>query len=201
MISSLQIADPPEAWDDLGFVVTGARSQVGTVVHDLGAAGKGVVGWTLDGAASDDMDGLPTAFADAVDAPPPSHPNGALFIDHVVAFTPDLDRTIKTFEAAGVECRRLRDMGSGRTQAFFRLGEVILELVGANQPAPDASGPTRFFGLAFTVADLDATAAFLGDRLHPAKDAVQPGRRIATLDKGAGSTVAIAFMSPGKAEY
>ncbi|MBV9662995.1 MAG: glyoxalase, partial [Actinobacteria bacterium] len=62
---------------------------------------------------------------------------------------------------------------------------------------PTGDGPARFYGLAFTVADLDATAAYLGDRLRPAKDAVQPGRRIATLDKSAGSSVAIAFMSPG----
>ena len=51
------------------------------------------------------------------------------------------------------------------------------------------------------MADLDATARYLGDRLHPAKGAVQPGRRIATLDRGAGSTVAMAFMSPGPVDY
>jgi hypothetical protein len=71
---------------------------------------------------------------------------------------------------------------------------VILEVVGPPQPTED--GPARFFGLAWTVADLDATAAYLGDRLHPAKEAVQKGRRIATLDRTAGSTVAHAFMSP-----
>ena len=84
-------------------------------------------------------------------------------------------------------------------QVFFRLGEVVLEVVGGPQPSGD--GPARFFGLAFTVADLDATARYLGDRLHPAKGAVQPGRRIATLDRGAGSTVAMAFMSPGPVDY
>jgi hypothetical protein len=50
--------------------------------------------------------------------------------------------------------------------------------------------------LAFTVAELDATARFLGERMRPPKEAVQPGRRIATLDRSAGSTVAMAFMSP-----
>ena len=195
-ISALQIADLPSAWAELGFTVSDGRSQIGTVVHQLDpSSGRGVVGWTLAGVESDDLDGLPTSLGEVVDSAPPTHPNGTMSIDHVVAFSPDLERTIKTFEAAGLECRRLRDTGAGRTQAFFRLGEVILELVGPNQPGPDATGPTRFFGLAFTVADLDATAAFLGDRLHPAKDAVQKGRRIATLDKSAGSTVSIAFMS------
>ncbi|MFL6113600.1 MAG: glyoxalase, partial [Catenulispora sp.] len=99
VISSLEIADPAEAWADLGFVVDDgrSRSQVGTVVHQLGAAGKGVVGWTLDGVSSDDLDGLPTALSPAVKTAAPNHPNGTLSIDHVVAITPDLDRTIKAF--------------------------------------------------------------------------------------------------------
>lgn len=79
-------------------------------------------------------------------------------------------------------------------QAFFRLGEIVLEVVGPREPAGE--GAPRFFGLAWTVRDLDETAASLAERLHPPKDAVQPGRRIATLDKAAGSSVAMAFMSP-----
>jgi hypothetical protein len=73
------------------------------------------------------------------------------------------------------------------------LGETIAEVVGP--PSGSSPGPARFYGLAFTVADLDATALFLGERLRPAKDAVQPGRRIATLDRAVGSTVPLAFMS------
>ena len=199
-IASIQVADPPEAWTELGFTVDVDTSRVGSVVHQLvGGPGAGLLSWTLDGAdlpeGGVELDGLPTSIGAVTDGESVSHPNGTLSIDHVVAMTPNLDRTIQTLEAAGIECRRLRDAGPGRTQAFFRLGEVILELVGPNEPAGD--GPTRFFGLAFTVADLDATAAYLGDRLRPSKDAVQEGRRIATLDKNAGSAVAIAFMSPG----
>jgi len=114
--------------------------------------------------------------------------------------SPDLGRTIKALEHVGVELRRTRNAGSGQygvpmQQAFFKLGEVILELVGPTEPQGET--PPRFFGLAWTVADLDETAAFYGDRLHAAKDAVQPGRRIATLDKPlGGSSVAMAFMSP-----
>ena len=51
-------------------------------------------------------------------------------------------------------------------------------------------------GISFLVADLDATAAFLGDLLGTPRDAVQPGRRIATLGREAGLGPAIAFMSP-----
>jgi hypothetical protein len=79
-------------------------------------------------------------------------------------------------------------------QAFFRLDQTILEVVG---PATGSGpGPARFWGLAFTVTNLGTTAAVLGSRLLPAIDAVQPGRRIATLDRSAGSSVAMAFLSP-----
>jgi hypothetical protein len=83
-------------------------------------------------------------------------------------------------------------------QVFFRLGEVILELVG--QPEATGDGPPGFFGLAITVDDLDALAGQLGDRLGTIKDAVQEGRRIATLrHRDIGMSVATAFMSPAPA--
>ncbi|HMF82034.1 MAG TPA: hypothetical protein VKI01_02020 [Acidimicrobiia bacterium] len=56
--------------------------------------------------------------------------------------------------------------------------------------------PPRFYGIAFTVRDLAATAAALGKRLGAVKQAVQPGRRIATLRREAGAGVPLAFMSP-----
>jgi hypothetical protein len=46
------------------------------------------------------------------------------------------------------------------------------------------------------VADLDALASRLGDLLGAIRDAVQPGRRIATLRETAGLGQAVAFMSP-----
>jgi len=122
----------------------------------------------------------------------PTHPNGVVAIDHVVVTSPDPARTIAALQAVGLEPRRTRDHGVMR-QTFFRLGPVILELVGP--PAPDGDGPARFWGIAFTVADLDATARYLGDRLGTVKDAVQPGRRIASLRKEAGLAVPMAFMS------
>ncbi len=69
-----------------------------------------------------------------------------------------------------------------------------MEVVGS--PTTAGPGPARFYGLAFTVDDLTTTADLLGPRLRPARDAVQSGRRIATLDWAAGSTIAMAFMSP-----
>jgi hypothetical protein len=78
-------------------------------------------------------------------------------------------------------------------QRFFRLGEVILEVVGPVEPSGD--GPAQFWGFAFTVADIDATAAHLGERVGRPKPAVQRGRRIATLRTQPGVSVPVAFMS------
>ena len=63
--------------------------------------------------------------------------------------------------------------------------------------ARDTDGPARLWGLAFGVEDLDRTAQALGDLLGRPRDAVQPGRRIATLRPEAGLGPAIAFMGPG----
>lgn len=194
-IASFDVADPPELWAELGFVVVDGASWVSGIRHALGGSGVGVVDWLLRDA--DGLEELPLGQGPAPERrPTPEHPNGVRSLDHVVIVTPDLSRTIAAFEQHGVRLRRTRDAGTEERpsrQAFFRLGETIAEVVGS----PDRSrpGPARFYGLAFTVGDLTETASFLGSRLRPANDAVQPGRQIATLDRAAGSSVPIAFMS------
>jgi hypothetical protein len=156
-----------------------------------------------EGLGGGSLDGLPTTLATdtgpeaggAAGAPGPGgHPNGVTHIDHLVVLTPDLDRTTAAIGALGIEARRTREAGPGRLQRFFRLGEVILELIGPAEPHGD--GPARFYGLAFTVADIDATADLLAGRISPPKAAVQPGRRIATLRAGDAVSLPVAFMSP-----
>lgn len=148
----------------------------------------------------DDVDGLPTTASDAPAPEPAQHRNGATVLDHLVVLTPDTERTVETLGSLGLDLRRTRDMpaeqyGFEGRQSFFRLGEPILELIGPKEPSGD--GPCAFFGLAWTMADLDAVAADLGPALGNVKDAVQPGRRIATLrHKDVGMSVATAFMSP-----
>ena len=98
----------------------------------------------------------------------------------MVVFSPSLDRTTAALERAGLDLRRVRDAvlpGGGTRQAFFRLGEVILEVI--QQPAPDGgevdpSKPSRLWGLAFMTDDLDATVAAAGDAFGPPRDAIQP---------------------------
>ena len=201
-LAALLVGDPPEVWSDLGFVVEDGAAHVSGIRLVLGGERKGVRDWSLRDVApdvdpADGIDGAPFGLPAAPARPTPDHPNGVVALDHLVVLTPDLGRTIAALEAAGIDLRRVRDTGTDeapRQQAFFKLGEVVLEVVGPKQPSGE--GPLRFFGLAWTVRDLDDTAAFLGDRLKPAKAAVQPGRRIATLASTAGSTVPHAFMSP-----
>jgi hypothetical protein len=128
------------------------------------------------------------------------HPNGVLLIDHIVLATGDSARTTAALEAVGLVARGVRQTesyGAPMRQTFFRAGEVIVELIGPDGSAAGAGGPSAFFGLAYTVADLDATATLLAEHLGTIKDAVQPGRRIVTLrHKPLDMSVATAFMSP-----
>jgi len=196
----ITVGDEPAAWASVGFAVgDDGTTGVGTVGLRLAgpAAGRGITGWALaDGGG--DIDGLPTAAADldALPAGAPHHANGVLSIDHLVVATPDLERTTAALEDRGILARRTREAGRGRAQRFFRLGEVIVELIGPTEPAGD--GPASFWGLAFTVADLDATAAQLNRRIGETKAAVQPGRHIATLHAGDEISVPVAFMSQAR---
>lgn len=202
-IDELKVADEPGAWAALGFAVDGDVCVLGDVRIRLASpdVGKGLFGWSLRGFEGGELDGLATSRSDCEPpADPPVHPNGIALLDHVVAFTPALDRTVAALEGAGLDLRRIREeptpAGAPR-QAFFRLGASILEVV---QQPPEmieaADGPAFFWGLAFVAPDLDASAAGLGDRVGAPRAAVQPGRRIATLRRSAGLSVPIALMSP-----
>jgi hypothetical protein len=204
-IDELTVADAPESWSALGFAVDGDACVVGGVRIRLAGteAGRGLVGWSLRAFDGAELDGLPTVRSDR--PPPagqPAHPNGIAAIDHVVAISSDLDRTVAALQAAGLDLRRVREeptpAGAPR-QAFFRLGAVVLEVVQAPQEAIERTGgdrPAFFWGLALVAPDLDATVAGLGDRAGEARPAVQPGRRIATLRRSAGLSVPVALMTP-----
>ena len=154
-IDEIELADQPAGWSRLGFALSGDTCQIGSVrVRLTGAAAasgeSGIVGWSLrdlagaelDGA---ELDGLPTTRSESPPrAPAPAHPNGVLAIDHVVAFSPDLDRTVAAVQAAGLDLRRVREQptpaGAPR-QAFFRLGREILEVV--QEPEGVVASPSR----------------------------------------------------------
>jgi hypothetical protein len=201
-LAELTVPDPPEPWEACGFRVEGEECVVGDTRLRFGGPGSRL-GWALRGVESSELDGLPTTRSERpspAEAPP--HPNGVTTLDHVVAISSDLDRTVAALAAAGLDLRRIREeptpAGAPR-QAFFRLGSVILEVVQEPPEATERAGgdrPAFFWGLALTAPDLEKTVAFLGDRVGEARDAVQPGRRIATLRREAGLSLPVALITP-----
>ena len=213
-IDQLELADDPARWAALGFALADDECQIGAVrlrFSDLdGSCGSaGIVGWSLRDAMGVELDGLPTtisqeparARAKAATAPV-VHPNGVAAIDHVVAVSPDLDRSVGALRAAGLDLRRVREQptpaGAPR-QAFFRVGEAILELVQEPPAVIEREGgtrrPARFWGLALVVEDLERSVAALAPHAGDTRAAVQPGRRIATVRRSAGLAVPLALMS------
>jgi hypothetical protein len=205
-IDELHIAGEPQRWRELGFAVEDSCCQLGSARLRLAGhdAGKGILGWSLRGIASLELDGLPTTSSSApLPGPGPEHANGVLSIDHVVAVSPELDRTVGALEAAGLSLRRIREQptpaGAPR-QAFFRLGAEILEVIQEpDRIVAEAGGrdrPARLWGLALIAPDLDRTVELLAPHASAPHGAVQPGRRIATVRRSAELAVPIALMTP-----
>jgi hypothetical protein len=162
-----------------------------------------MVGWSLRAIRGVDLDGLATTRSEE----PPrasagAHPNGVVALDHIVAMSPALDRSVRALQAAGLKLRGIRELptpaGAPR-QAFFRLGEEILEVVQEPDHVVEAARrdrPARLWGLALTVEDLDSAVARLGPHAGAVRPAVQQGRSIATLGRSAGLAIPVALMSP-----
>jgi catechol 2,3-dioxygenase-like lactoylglutathione lyase family enzyme len=172
-LTRLDLGADADNWRAIGFTIDDDILVVGTTaIRFVDGERAGIVGWELDG---DPVQ--PQAHTGP-------HENGAHEIDHVVLMTPDLDATTDDLARQGFELKRTRDAGKGTTQAFYRFANgPILEVVG---PIAAVDHPL-LWGVVFTTGDLDALP-------WPSKDAVQPGRRIATV-KGAGLGTAVAFMS------
>jgi len=208
-IAEIALSDRPETWAELGFELQDDGFGVGSVTFRLvgDPDRRGIIEWSLRDVISADLDGLPTRLTRLFPVPGGHHPNGALAVDHLVVVTPSLDRTAAALDDAGIKLRRVREAGSPRAparQGFFRLGEVILEVVQPATPeegeaaeanVPDPGDPARFWGVVFVVASLDRLGELLGDRLGRSRDAVQPGRRIATLQPSARVSLPVAFIT------
>lgn len=199
-IDEILVADPATAWTAAGFGVDAdGVCRVGSVrVRLVGRdRGTGIIGWSLREFDGTDVDGIPTAPSRTDPPAPGEHPNGVVDIDHIVMMSPDLTRTVAALDSAGVQPRRERDTELGGRpvrQIFYRLGAVVLEVIGS--PETRSEGPATLWGITYTVADIDNTATFLGELTSRVKDAVQPGRRITTLrHQRLGMSVPSAFIS------
>lgn len=199
-LTELVVADSSQSWRMAGFSAD-PDPTIGSVrLRLVGAdASRGITGWSFDGLppGTADMDGVPVVSGAAALVDGGQHPNGVTGIDHVVLMTPNLGRTQEALSNVGLQPRRVRDgemFGKAIQQVFYRIGEVILEVVG--EPGSAGDGVASLWGITFTVDDIDATAEFLGDGLGRVKDAVQHGRRIATLrGKAYDISVPVAFIS------
>ena len=195
-VASLRIGAEPDDWQQLGFGVSpdGTVALANARLELSAALTRGAIGsWALEGdGVPPEVDGLPTepgtrASAEVI------HPNTALSVDHLVVVTPSLERTAGAFEAIGIECCRVREAGEGIRQGFFLVGDMLAEVV--ETPEAKEGAPARFWGIMVAVADIDAAAGVLGRRLGATKDAVQPGRRIATVRPEASGGLPLALIT------
>ena len=103
----------PRAGSRAGFEIADGGVRIGSVTLTLAGkdAGRRILRWRLEGVASSELDGLPTEIVPpgGPAGPAPVHPNGVVRVDHVVAFTPQLKRTVPVLEAAGLDLRRVRE--------------------------------------------------------------------------------------------
>jgi hypothetical protein len=205
----LTVIGDPDVWRSLGLTVTddGLIPLVGASIRLVSStastasagAGVGIVGWALSGVSASLhgglIDGLVTDVVEPRSPVYAQHPIGASGLDHVVVLTADLDRTSEAIAAGtGCELKRIREVGTMR-QGFHRIGRggLIVELVERPDVEP---GPASFWGLVLIVDDLDGACEVIGvDRISPPKDAVQPGRRIATVRSDVGLGLPLALMS------
>jgi hypothetical protein len=119
--------------------------------------------------------------------------NTVEYLEHIVVMTPVLDDAIAANTAVGVPCKRIREVGNGARQAFFKLEQTVLEVVG-----PAARGRFGCWGLALMCSDITkavATARANDLQATEPKLAIQGGQIARVVDPLDG--VAIAFMQPG----
>ena len=118
-----------------------------------------------------------------------NNPNTVEFLEHIVVMAPVLDEAIAIHEALGIPCKRIREVGNGTRQAFFKLERTVIEVVG---PARDRAG---CWGLAFMCGDVARAVAVVRENGLAAtepKKAVQGGLIARIVDPIDG--VSIAFM-------
>ncbi|HYR79707.1 MAG TPA: hypothetical protein VEO55_06850, partial [Candidatus Dormibacteraeota bacterium] len=118
--------------------------------------------------------------------------NSVDYLEHIVVMTPVLENAISANEAVGVPCKRIREVGNGARQAFFKLEQTVLEVVGP------ARGKPGCWGLALMCTDIAsavATSRAGGLQATEPKLAIQGGQIARIVEPLDG--VAIAFMQAG----
>ncbi|MGB3549345.1 MAG: hypothetical protein WA993_01545 [Candidatus Binatus sp.] len=121
-----------------------------------------------------------------------SNANSVDYLEHIVVMTSVLEDAIAAHESIGVPCKRIREVGNGARQAFFKLEQTVLEIVGP------ARGRPGCWGLALMCSDIAravSTARAGGLQATEPKPAIQGGQIARIVEPLDG--VAIAFMQSG----
>lgn len=142
---------------------------------------------------SDEIDGIALSALDSGAEHREPGRLGALSIDHLVVMTDSLERTSAEVERVTRQpLKRIREAAGGVRQGFHRIGPggVIVEIV----ERADVTSPA-LWGFVLTVADLDAAIAGADGLIGEARDAVQSGRRIATVRSAAALGVPVALLT------
>jgi hypothetical protein len=200
----LQIAGETSPWVRLGLPFRerpggGGRVDVDNcsliVRPDVARPSLGL-GLVIGGhVVADAIDGIDLVEPDPGDPLRTPGDLGALSVDHLVVMTDSLERTsAEVGRVTGQPLKRIREAPGGVRQGFHRLGPggVIVEIV----ERADVTTPA-LWGFVLTVADLDAAIDRADGLIGAAGDAVQPGRRIATVRSSAGLGVPVALLSVG----
>jgi hypothetical protein len=201
-LHTIVIGDEPSSWAAAGFTVADNQLRVGSTMIVLRGRGDGggILAVGIDGLGGE-LDGMPfdgPARDPSAERRAVEHTNHVDRFDHLVVMSPDMDRTTAALTGAGLEHRRTRTFGpedEPRRQSFFWLGDVILEVAGLDRA--HGEGPSQLWGLALTTSDLAGACAELGAAIGEPRDAVQTGRRIATVrTRELDVSVPIALMTP-----
>lgn len=191
-LASVVVAGDAAPWEALGFHVAGDVIAFDNGAIELDPAERGPLGLRVAGLQVDavDVDGVAVWAGEPIAAG--EHPNGCYELDHVVIVTPSIERTSAAIaDVLGLPQRRIRETPTVR-QAFHRFDArgCIIELV-ERAEAERAS----LWGLVVNTSDLDGMVERAGGLIGLPRDAVQPGRRIATVRHHAGVGCALAIMS------
>lgn len=111
------------------------------------------------------------------------------FLEHVVVMAPVLEDAISAQEAIEVPCKRIREVGNGMRQAFFKLERTVIEIVAPSRERPGC------WGLAFMCTDIAKAVTVArenGLQATEPKKAIQGGLIARIVDSLDG--VAVAYM-------
>lgn len=201
----LDLPGSPTTWSDLGFVVVDDRITLDNLVLVVGSpeprlaldpVPDGVGDWLglpvrpISGQRHGGQTSADEAGTTSATSATTATPNRITGVDHIVIMTPEERSTVESIAMLGWEIRRERlstIAGVDAVQRFVWAGAVLLEIVtpvARNQESDEEPVAAQVWGVSFASSDLDETVSFLGPRSGPPRAAVQPGRRIATLQRG-----------------